>query len=113
MSAKKSSSPKKQRAPSTTLEGREKQMVSLAVDLAEKQILDGTATSQVITHFLKLGTRQAEIEKEILVERRKLLTAQTEQIASGKRVEELYKNALDAMRSYSGSASEVDDDYEE
>lgn len=110
MSDKKKGVPIK-RAPATTLEAREKQLVSLAVDLVEKQLLDGTATSQVITHYLKLGTRQAEIEKEILTERRKLLTAQTDQIASGKRVEELYKNALDAMRTYSGNRE--DEDYEE
>lgn len=78
-------------------------MISLAVDLAEKQLLDGTASSQVITHFLKLGSTKERIEKEILEEQKELLKAKTEALQSAKRIEELYKNALDAMRSYSGN----------
>lgn len=78
-------------------------MIAAAIDLAEKQLLDGTASSQVITHFLKLGSTMASFEKIELIKRTELLTAKTESIQSGKRVEELYQNALDAMKTYSGN----------
>lgn len=91
------------RPPATTPEARENQMISLAVDLAEKQLHDGTASSQVITHFLKLGSTKERIEKEILEKQKDLIVAKTESIQSGKRIEELYINALNAMRAYSGN----------
>ena len=91
------------RPPATTPEARENQMISLAVDLAEKQLHDGTASSQVITHFLKLGSTKEKIEKEILEKQKDLIVAKTESIQSSKRIEELYINALNAMRSYSGN----------
>lgn len=104
--------PKKKRMPpATTPEARENQLISLAVDLAEKQLSNGTASSQVITHFLKLGSSRDRIERENLKEKNKLLKAQTESIRSEKRVEELYEEALNAMRSYSGQ-DEVYDDYD-
>ena len=77
---------------------RELQMISLAVDLAEKQLMDGTASSQVITHYLKLGSTKERIEKEILEKQKELITAKTEALKSQKRVEELYAEALKAMR---------------
>ena len=85
-------------------------MISLAVDLAEKQLIDGSASSQVITHYLKLGTTRERIEKDILEEQKKLITAKTEALQSSKRVEELYKNALNAMKSYSGGGQQDDED---
>ena len=88
--------------PALTPEARENQMISLAVDLAEKQLQEGTASSQVITHFLKLGSTKERLEKEKLIEENKLLKAKTENIQSMKRVEELYIKALNAMRDYSG-----------
>jgi hypothetical protein len=88
--------------PALTPEARENQLISLAIDLAEKQLLDGTASSQVITHYLKLGSTKERIEKEILGEQKKLITAKTEAIQSAPRMEALYKNALDAMREYGG-----------
>ena len=93
----------KRRPPATTPEARENQMISLAVDLAEKQLAAGTASSQVITHFLKLGSTKEKIEKDILEKQKELIIAKTESIQSAKRVEELYINALNAMRSYTGS----------
>lgn len=95
--------------PALTPEARENQMISLAVDLAEKQLIEGTASSQVITHFLKLGTTKAELEKEKLLSENELLKARTEMIQSAKKVEELYTNALNAMRNYSGQGDP--DDY--
>ena len=96
-------SPRK-RPPATTPEGRENQMIALAVDLAEKQLIDGTASSQVVTHFLKIGSTKEKIEKEILEKQKELIVAKTESIQSGKRIEELYINALNAMRTYSGNS---------
>lgn len=90
-------------APATTVEGRENQLISLAVDLAEKQLAEGTASSMVITHFLKLGTMRAKLEMEKLRHETKLLDAKTEVLQSTKRLETLYSEALEAMRNYQGS----------
>jgi len=95
--------------PAKTPEARENQLVAMAVDLAEKQLRDGTATSQVITHFLKMGSTKEKIEKEILEKQKELITAKTEALKSQKRIEDLYANALNAMRRYSG-VSELDDE---
>lgn len=95
--------------PALTPEARENQLISLAVDLAEQQLLDGTASSQVITHYLKLGSTKERLEKQIMEEQKKLLEAKTEAIQSAKRVEELYANALNAMKNYSGQSSDEDD----
>lgn len=89
--------------PAFTPEARENQMVSLAVDLAEKQLREGTASSQVITHFLKLGSTKAELEKEKLARENELLRAKKEAYESAKKVEELYAEAMNAMRRYSGN----------
>lgn len=105
-----SSKNKKKRRPAVTPEARENQMIALAVDLAEKQLIEGTASSQVITHYLKLGSTKEKIEKEILEEQKKLIEAKTESLQSAKRVEELYANALAAMKSYSGQRGEYLDD---
>jgi len=96
--------------PAKTPEARENQMIALAVDLAEKQLRDGTATSQVITHFLKMGSTKERIEKEILEKQKDLITAKTEAIQSQKRIEELYADALDAMRHYSGRLIDEEDE---
>lgn len=100
--------PKRRQPPATTPEARENQLISLAVDLAEKQLAEGTASSQVITHYLKLGSTKERLEKEILEEQRELLKAKTDAIQSAKRVEELYTNALSAMRTYSGQGGPND-----
>lgn len=96
--------------PATTPEARENQLISLAVDLAEKQLLEGTASSQVITHYLKLGTAKEKIERDILEKKKELIEAQTENLQAAKRIEELYTNALNAMRHYSGQDTEQEDD---
>lgn len=88
--------------PALSPEARENQMIALAVDLAEQQLRDGTASSQVITHFLKLGTTKAELEKEKLQEENKLLRAKTEAIENGKNYTELVENAIKAMTNYAG-----------
>ena len=88
--------------PALSPEARENQMISLAVDLAERQLLEGTASSQVITHYLKLGSTKERIEKEILEKQKELIAAKTQTLQSAQRVEELYSNALNAMKKYSG-----------
>ncbi len=93
--------PKKIR-PALTPEARENRLISLAMDAAEEQLLNGTATAQVIVHYLKLGSTKERIEKEILEKQKALIEAKTETLQSAKRVEELYQNALDAMRNYAG-----------
>ena len=103
MAKAKKSEPTKKLRPGLTPESRENQMIALAVDLAEKQLLEGTASSQVITHFLKLGSTKERLEKEKLEEENKLLRARTEALQSAKRVEELYSDAIAAMRKYSGN----------
>lgn len=85
-------------------------MISLAVDLAEKQLIEGTATSQVITHYLKLGSTKERLEKDILKQQKSLLEAKTEALKSAKRVEELYADALEAMRHYSGNYGEAEEE---
>lgn len=100
------------RQPAVTEESRENQLVSLAIDLAEKQLEAGTASSQVITHYLKLGSTRERLEQERLHRENLLLDSKVEMMASAKRVEELYAEALNAMRSYAGrdiSDDEVDD----
>lgn len=100
----------RRRHPALTVEARENQLISLAVDLAERQLSDGTASSQVISHYLKLGSTKEILEKQILEKQKDLLQAKTESIYSSKKVEELYKNALNAMRTYSGREVNNDDD---
>lgn len=100
-------SPRRMR-PASTPEARENQMVSLAVDLAEKQLMDGTASSQVITHYLKLGSTKERLEKEILEKQKELLEAKTQALQSAQRTEELYANALNAMKDYGGHGDSND-----
>lgn len=103
----KQTSVKKMR-PALTPEARENQLISLAVDLAEKQLREGTASSQVITHYLKMGSTKERIEQEIREKQKELISAKTEVLQSSKRIEELYSNAIKAMRRYSGHGDEND-----
>lgn len=88
--------------PALTPESRENQLIALSVDLAEKQLREGTASSQVITHFLKLGSTKNQLELEKIRHENALLEAKTQSLQSAKHVEELYENALNAMKDYSG-----------
>lgn len=94
--------PRKSRRPATSPEQREAQVVSQAIDLAERQIQAGTASSQVITHFLKLGSSREQLEQERISHENELLQVKRESIESQKRIEELYENAISSMRSYQG-----------
>lgn len=101
-------SEKPRRRPAVSVEARENQMGSLAMDLAEQQLRDGTASSQVITHFLKLMSTKEKLEKDRLIEENKLLKAKTEAIEAQKESKQLYENAIKAFKRYSGQ----DDPYE-
>lgn len=90
------------RPPATTLEARENQLIAAAVDAAEKQLRDGTASAAVIVHYLKLGSTRERLEQMKLAEENKLLIAKAEAMASMQKTEEMYRKALDAMRQYSG-----------
>lgn len=94
------------RVTATTPEGRENQLIAMAYDLVEQRIQNGTASAQEITHFLKMGSQKERMEREMLEEQKKLLVAKAEQLETSKRVEELYNNAIDAMRRYSGHGDE-------
>lgn len=96
----------------TTPEGRENQLIAMAYDLAEKRLREGTASAQEVTHFLKMGSMKERMEREMLAEQKKLLTAKTESLESSKRVEDLYSKALSAMREYSGAGVDEDYDYD-
>ena len=96
--------------PALTPEARENQLIALAVDLVQQRLIDGSASSQETTHFLKLGSMKNQLEMEKLREENKLLKAKTESIQSAKRVEELYAEAINAMRRYSGNRSSSDED---
>jgi hypothetical protein len=117
MPVRKGSTPDPQtskRRPATTPEGRENQLVALAADLAEKQMRDGTASAQVISHFLKLGSSREKLEQERLAHENHLLQVKADAMASQKDTEELYKLALNAMRAYSGQEPlDRGDDYED
>ena len=103
-------SPRSRRPPATTLEARENQLINLAIDAAEKQLRDGTASSQVITHYLKQSTVREQLERDRLRKENILTEAKIENMASAKRVEELYEKALHAMRAYQGAEVVEDED---
>lgn len=110
MANKNNDSPKR-RSPAKTPEARENYLIDLAMRLIETRLLAGTASSQETTHFLKMGSTKEKIEKEILERQKDLITAKTEAIQSQKVIEELYTQAISAMRSYSGSNEETPEDY--
>lgn len=116
-----SNAPQLKRRPAATPEARENQMIALAVDLAERQLVEGTASAQVLTHYLKLGSSTEKLEqkkKEMEVE---LMEARKQQIASQQRLEMLFEDAMSAFRQYSPTPETAisepleleDDDYDD
>ena len=101
-----SSTNKKKMRPALDPDARENQMISYAINLAEQQLIDGTASSQVITHFLKLGSAKARLEKEMLKEQVELTKAKTQSYRSMEQTEALINDAIRAMKRYQGSAFE-------
>ena len=92
--------------PALTPEARENQLIYLATNLAEQQLRDGTASSQVICHYLKLGTMKNQLEMEKLRNENEMLKAKTEAYQSSKRTEELYEEAINAIKRYSGNSGD-------
>ena len=99
---------KTKRRPARNAEERENEMIGFAVDLAEKQLREGTASAQVITHYLKLGSRKERLEREAMEAQIELLNAKVEALKSQQHTEELYAAALKAMRRYSGDRTADD-----
>lgn len=103
-------SDERSQAPGQTLESRENQLILLATNLAERQLREGTASSQVIYHYLKLGSSRERLEQERLRNENGLARAKTEAIESQKQQEIELQEVLKAFRSYSG---QDDDDYDD
>lgn len=99
---------RRSRPPADTPEGREMQLISLAYDHAEKLFLEGNAPAQVTTHFLKMGSTRNALEQQKILHENLVLAAKVEQMASASRMEELYEEAIKAMRTYSGQDPEPD-----
>jgi len=100
------------RRAATTPEGRENQLINLAVDLAERQLREGTASAQVISHYLKAGSSREYLEQQRLAMDVELMEAKRKQMASMEKIEELYENAISAMRAYQGNQVVEDHDYD-
>lgn len=106
MTTRRVSTPEPERTPrrvASTPEGRENQLVNLAVDLAERQLREGTASAQVLSHYLKAGSSREYLEKQRIAMDVELMKAKQEQLASMARIEELYSDAIGAMRAYQGN----------
>jgi len=101
--------PKPKLRPALSPETRENQLISLAYDLVEERLLNGTATSQETTYFLKLASSKTRLENEKLVEENKLLRAKTEAIQAEKKNEEFYAKVLNALKIYNGQGSQDDE----
>ena len=97
----KNSDTQRRMRPALTPEARENQLISLAVDLAEKQLREGTASSQVITHYLKMGSPSEQLKRE-QIEENELLKAKTKAIRESGDMSVMYEKAIKAMQSYSG-----------
>ncbi len=101
------------RSRATTPEARDRELIALAVEEAERQIRAGTVSAQVLSHYLKLGSPKEKLERENLELQNELLRVKAEQVAAVARSEDLYKTAIDAMRAYSGQEPLDDDPYGE
>lgn len=108
---------RRRRAPAMTPEDRENMMISLATDVAEKQLREGTASAQVIVHYLKLGTTKHKLEKEVMEEQKKVLSSKAESLDSTKKAAEGYKEVVKAISRYRGAEEDdyddEDDDYDD
>lgn len=103
--------PKRKTKAAQSIEERESQLCALAYDLVEQRLLNGTATSQETTHFLRLGSSRERLEREILQRQKELTEAKTENIRSSAHNDELYSRAIEAMGRYSGNYGS-EDEYE-
>lgn len=100
-------------APALTPEGRENQLINLAYDLVEQRLRDGTASSQETTSILRLASIKEQLEQEKLRKELRMIDAKTKQLDSQTNLEKIYKEAIIAMKTYSGQAEDNDDEPEE
>ena len=105
----KPSEPLPKMRPALTPEAREGQLIALATDLVEQRLRDGTATSQEVVHFLKLGSMRERLEREKLQHENMMLEAKTKALDAQSNSEEMYLEAIKAMKRYSGSLEEDDE----
>lgn len=110
--AKMENSTGRKRAPARTQEGREAQMIALAEKLAEKQLREGTASSQVISHYLRLGTSRERLEQERLRNENELTRAKADSIRAAQKNDAIYEEALSAFRSYGYRSDFGDEEYD-
>ena len=108
-----SNSNKKPLRPAMSPEAREQQLTSLAVDLVEQRLIDGTASAQETVHFLKLASQKTKLELERARLENELIKAKTQSIKDQADMKALYKDAIAAMRRYSGHGSDEEDDIDE
>ncbi len=101
------------RAPPLTAEDAEDELISLAVDVARRRLLDGSASNQLVSEIIKMGTVKERLQKEKLQKENELLRAKTDSLKSQKNMEELYAKAIAAMRSYSPTPYEVEETEED
>lgn len=102
------------RKPAATPDERENQLVALAIELAEKQIREGTVSAQVLAHYVKLGSSRERLEQRRIEAELELAEYKKESMAAAGRMEELYSQAIDAMKMYNGGSPEqVEDEYED
>ncbi len=101
--------PIKERPPARTDEGQEARMYAYSMELAERQIRDGTVSANVLVHYLKQGSIEGQLQKEILKKKRDLLEAQKKSLESAQRVEEMYLKAMSAFKSYSGDQERAEE----
>ena len=102
-----------QRRAARSPEARENQLISDAYDFAERSMREGTASSQMVTHFLKLGSYKERLEREKLENENELLKAKIKSLESAEKSEEAYEKVIRAMREYSGNFDDEDEYYED
>lgn len=102
--AKKKQAEEKGMRPASTPEAREQQLINLAVNLAEKQLREGTASPSIINHYLKMASNREVIEREILQKQSKLLEVKAQSISNEKENEKMAKAALEAMKNYTSGS---------
>lgn len=105
--------PEKPKSRPRTAKARENHMINLAMDLAEKKLNDGTASSQIISYFLDLASPEQKLKTKMLEEQVKLVHAKTEAIESSKDMQELYRDAIKAMSEYCIPTDDGEDSDEE
>lgn len=103
----------RRKLPARSPEARENQLINKAVNLAEKKLDDGTASSQIIALLLSLGTQKTRLEIEKLRSDLRVADARIKAMEAQETSKDLYEKAIQAFRSYSGQEEDIyeDEDY--